>query len=47
MASILIVEDDKPINELIARNLKLVGHIVNKYTTDSKLLFLRIPKCLI
>lgn len=26
MASILIVEDDKPINELIARNLKLVGH---------------------
>jgi DNA-binding response OmpR family regulator len=27
MASILIVEDDKPINELIARNLKLVGHI--------------------
>lgn len=26
MASILIVEDDKPINELIARNLKLIGH---------------------
>src|SRR5690554_5082538 len=26
MASILIVEDDKPINELIARNLKLDGH---------------------
>ena len=26
MASILIVEDDRSINELIARNLKLVGH---------------------
>jgi len=26
MAKILIVEDDKPINELIAMNLKLVGH---------------------
>src|SRR5665648_569182 len=27
MSYILIVEDDKPINELIARNLRLVGHI--------------------
>ena len=26
MAHILIVEDDKSINELIAKNLKLVGH---------------------
>ena len=26
MAYILIVEDDESINELIARNLKLVGH---------------------
>ena len=26
MAHILIVEDDKPINELIAKNLKTVGH---------------------
>ena len=26
MANVLIVEDDKPINELIAKNLKLVGH---------------------
>lgn len=26
MASILIVEDEKPINELVKRNLQLVGH---------------------
>jgi len=26
MARILVVEDDKPINELIVKNLKLVGH---------------------
>ncbi|MHB8125369.1 MAG: response regulator transcription factor [Desulfitobacteriaceae bacterium] len=30
MSHILIVEDDKPINELIARNLKLVGHTCEK-----------------
>lgn len=28
MAKILVAEDEKPINELIARNLKLVGHSV-------------------
>lgn len=28
MANILVAEDEKPINELIARNLKLVGHSV-------------------
>lgn len=26
MASILIVEDEKPINNLIVKNLQLVGH---------------------
>lgn len=28
MANILVAEDEKPINELIARNLRLVGHTV-------------------
>lgn len=27
MANILIVEDDKPISEMIAMHLKLVGHM--------------------
>ena len=30
MASILVVEDDKPISELIKRNLALVGHTVQQ-----------------
>jgi len=51
MARILIVEDDKPINALIKKNLELVGHIcvsvfdaLEKEAFDLILLDIMLPK---